>query len=636
MFAQVEEIRSREKDPSADTFQFTPKEQHFKELRGSLFVFIKNQSGEEAALSKNQALFQSLKEKFYGGSGSNLKALEEAIDAVKNEIGNSSFVAAVLWGSVLYLAKSGSGEAVLVRDGKGKKIDFNKIASGALRNNDAVLLLASELLEELDLGKLEKLIEKETKEINEELEKELGEKKASLLLLKLSIDEIREKPEAIAVEQLGEKLADRQDGKGINLVPAQVSKFKFDQTKIKNSLSAFWIFLKQIVERAKEIAGPYIKAGFTKLAEPWKKREPGNLDEAKGRQRARIIQVAAVLTIILAVSLLFGVVGKRGAEEKAKRDKTIADVKSKFENAVNLKDLNPSLAGEILADADKELKTLPAKDARVKELEKTYESIFADVNKIYQPTIKTVDDLTGAKSGTQAKSIAFSTGGLFVLDTGTKSVFKVGESSSQIVVSEKTGLQNIAAAGDFLYLQTDSGIDKIPIKNGQEQNLKSASGNWKKILSAVSYKNNLYLLDSKARQIWKYASAGETLSGPIVWLSETLKEEPIAFAVDGSVWVAFKTSIEKFSAGKKQTFEIKDQPKNFEEIVGVFTAENQANLYVLDGSVGGVFAIEKESGNYTAFYKNDRMKGASSLAVDENKKTLYFLNDNTIYSFNIK
>jgi len=638
LLAQIEEIRSGEKDLTVDTFQYTPTDQHLKELRGSLFGFIKNHLEEEQNFSKNQDLFQALKDNFYAAKGSNLKALEEAVDQLEGQIKDVDFVAAVLWGSVLYLAKIGQGEVVLIRDGEVKKIDFSKVASGALKDSDSILILNVEDLKKLDLERIAQIFKKESEEIRENLKKELENKNICLLFINLSIDEIKEKPSPIQVEQLGGTPLSTQDSKGIDLVqnPEKSKKPVLDTTKVKEIAVSIFLVLQRLSQKVKTSAQPYAKIAFEKLSEPWRKREPGNLDESKNRQRARIIQIAVVLVVILVVSLVIGAIGKRGAAEKELLAKSIENVKSKFENAQSLKELNPLLASQILTEGKKELDSLPQDDTKVKELSSTFGSLFQEVSRVYKPSIKTVEDLTGAKSGTRAENLSLSSAGLFVSDTGTGSVFRIESSSSDIIVSEKTGLENIAAASDFLYLQTNESIEKSIMKTSQVEKLKSSSGNWKNIVDAQSYKNNLYLLDSKAKQIWKYTPSGSSLTGPSSWLFQELKEEPRAFAIDGSVWVSFKSTLQKYTGGKSQSFEVKNQPESFRDIKDIYTTDSQINLYVLDRGVGGVFVVEKETGNYIGLYKNDKLKNAISLVVDEAKKTLYFLNDNTLYSFNSK
>jgi hypothetical protein len=237
-----------------------------------------------------------------------------------------------------------------------------------------------------------------------------------------------------------------------------------------------------------------------------------------------------------------------------------------------------------------------------------------------------------------AKKIKLAGGSIFVLDGGTGSVFKLNlkKGAPEIVVSEEQGLQNIGVTDQFLYLQTSGAIKRVDLSTKAKQNVASSSKDWQNLSSARTYRGNLYLLDSKARQIWKYLPAATALSGPQAYLKQALGSEPVAFAIDSAIYVSDGSKVLKFFGGEKAAFEIKNPPRAISKIGDIFTLEGMAGLYVLDKGGGALFVISKEDGEYKGLYQNDKLKDAKSIVVNEAGKTVYFLAGNTIYSFKLQ
>jgi hypothetical protein len=396
--------------------------------------------------------------------------------------------------------------------------------------------------------------------------------------------------------------------------------------------------IKKVSATLAPIAKECLRKGATIILSPWLPRPPGALGNDEARKRKRIVQIAAVLVVILALSFLGGSINRSRHNAAEKREKAIASIENKLTEAEKLKDVDSANAASLLSEAEEELNKLPAKDPKVARLAERVSVLSTEISRIYEVNVETFVDLSALKGKIEAKKLRIAGNFLFVLDTGTGSVYKVDVTSKKasILVSEKGDLQNIAATPDTIYTQSKDGVRRVDVQTKVEKKLAAAAAKWKKLIAADSYRGNLYLLDSEAKQIWKYMPAGEGLSGPANYFSESFNEVATSFAVDGSVWVATKNTLLKFSSGKKQTFEVKNLPQSYSEIAEVYTSEGNANLYIFDKGAGGLFIIEKSSGNYSGLYMADKLKEASSAVVDEAKKVVYVLAGNTIYTFNLK
>ena len=154
LFSQSGEIRGAQVQGELSTsFSFTPKDAQQRQTKGIITFLVNVKSpSQEKNLAWAKSIFASFENKFYSFAGSNLKALEDALDFIKDDLRvkgvEADILVANLWGSVLYVGKMGKGGFLLVRDGKTKKIDVAKVASGVLirpRTSRSEVLLCGSL-----------------------------------------------------------------------------------------------------------------------------------------------------------------------------------------------------------------------------------------------------------------------------------------------------------------------------------------------------------------------------------------------------------------------------------------------------------------------------------------------------------
>jgi len=640
LFAQTAEVKGKEAASTfTSTFQFVPTEENLKQTRGSLFFLSQVKvPSEEKASPLNRQLFEIFRGKFYAGAGSNLRALEEALENLKEFLKEQEIEAdvlvATLWGSVLYVAKTGSVRLFLARSGSVKEVDFAKVASGALEDKDIIFLASGEILNTTDHQRLGKICEKDDfADIASSLQNEYREKEVVALAVRLSVQEPIEKPQEVLIADLDEAEEEFKPPFARKL-PLRWPTLHLNLFFLRNL--KFW-FNRGIDKTAPFVKEYSRKAAFLILS-PWLPREPGVLGDDEARKRKRIIEIAAVLIIVLLASVFITAFNRSRGAEAERKEKAIVAVEQKLSEAESLKNVNQASAANLITEAEKELESLPAKDPKVVSLREKVKSLSAEISGVYQASLETFADLSSQKGGIASQKLKLAGSFLFVLDTGTGTIYRVDQKNKEvaILVSEKKDLQTIVAAPGFLYFQTKEGVKRVDTQTKIEKNQVGSSQKWQKIVDAGTYRNNLYLLDATAKQIWKYTPAGEGLVGPQNYLAESPAEVPVAIAIDGSVWLVSKNNLFKYFGGRNQKIELKGLPQSLIEIVDIYTREGVANLYILDKGAGGVFVIEKASGNYSAFYKDEKLKNARSIAVDEAGKTVYCLIENTIYLFSFK
>lgn len=648
LFGQTGEIRGRKVSGERSTsFSFTPEDTQLSQTRGRI-LFLVNVKGpsEEKNLAEARSIFANFKNKFYSASGSNLKALEDTLDFTRNDLRvkriEADVLVANLWGSVLYVGKMGNGGFLLVRSGKTKKIDVAKVASGVLVDSDNILLADSHFLGEVDMESLGGLVSGEDfEEMIKALNDWAKEKEGSAFCLRLSVQKPVETTQPVMMVDLDKKAETAEkETPATWSIDEQRRKFQFKLPTnvppkfIMNKWPKIKIYLKRGGRIIRELLR---RAAFIILA-PWLPKTVGSLDDSAERKRKQIFQIVVLLVGVLVISIVVGMFNSNRRNSAEKFEKSVTLIESKLSDAKNLENINAAQAATLLQEAVDEIGDLDANDPKIAKLQEKIDALLARINKIYAVNLEEFVDLTALKGGINTSEIKFAAGALYVLDSGTESVYKISlsDKKTSIIVSETKGLQNIGVIGDFLYVQLKTGIKKIDSETGVQTNVAGASSDWQTLIGASTYRENFYLLDSKAKQIWKYVPAGGGLSKPKSYLEKEFKGNPVSLAVDGAVWVATKSKIYKFFGGKEDKFSLKDAPIGFSNIIDIHTTEGMKNLYILDKSEGGVFVIEKSSGKYLGFYKSSSTASAKALVVDEPNKTAYVLVKNEVRSFKLK
>src|SRR5437868_4710280 len=116
LYNQVGGIKGKEtENQDSFSFQFTPQNENLKRTRGSLFSLVTVLGSATEKLEKAKGFYHAFQSSYYAkSSGSIIKSLSDTLDQIDLEFNKEgevkfSLTAAVLWGSVLYLAKLGEG-----------------------------------------------------------------------------------------------------------------------------------------------------------------------------------------------------------------------------------------------------------------------------------------------------------------------------------------------------------------------------------------------------------------------------------------------------------------------------------------------------------------------------------------------
>jgi hypothetical protein len=159
----------------------------------------------------------------------------------------------------------------------------------------------------------------------------------------------------------------------------------------------------------------------------------------------------------------------------------------------------------------------------------------------------------------------------------------------------------------------------------------------------MGYGGNLYIVDAKAGQIWRYRPSGKGYeSAPEAYFAAGSPPVDLtdvqAIAIDGSIWLLFPDGrLLKFLVGEQQAFDLKYPPGSPKSPVDVTTPLNGDRLYVADAGTGRILEFNKSGELLRQFRprEGDILKDVRSLYLDEAAGALYILTSSQLYKANL-
>ena len=551
-------------------------------------------------------------------------------------LGNLNFAVVSIKDYNLVFSKTGDIKLMLIRQGKianiGKnlslegvdpypvKIFFN-VASGKLAENDILLVLSNNVFEFIkEKGILKTLANSQDvnpKKIKELLPQSLFTKGEGSNISGFSlIFLLKDQPKT----PLSALLQPKEIVKKHNIFPVSII------TKpIKDTFSK----VKQAIPK-KKIKLPKIKNPFVSIKSPAveKLKKPSN------------IKKKAMLVIAFSAFLLLGFIVFRVAQNRSEKDliKAFNKVEQKVKEAESLLlAQNQEEADKLLKEAFKEIIPLTEKNISITpsilSLKETIEGNLERLNNLENiespETAFIIDNFNPGK-------IAASTGNIYLYNNSNvvqKIVIKTGEKqfieiSDNIKSVDSSSGAILAHAGENKVYYS-----KKEIWEGKELNIPSSYQTSFDLFS--SYLFNLYFIDKESCDITKYPYLTNFQWGPPkLWHEDFGKTcfNPLSVAIDGSIWVLNQdNTITRYHTGEFQEnieLDIFPFPEGFKEI------NIRNNLYILEPKNNRVIILSKD-GKIIKQFQSERFDNLKSFALSENGKTIYLLNNSTVFKIEL-
>ena len=146
------------------------------------------------------------------------------------------------------------------------------------------------------------------------------------------------------------------------------------------------------------------------------------------------------------------------------------------------------------------------------------------------------------------------------------------------------------------------------------------------------YRNNLYVLDSVNSKIFKYPERGNSFSNGIIWLKEELDlTQAYSLTVDGDIYIISNNGqITKLRKGERDTFNYHQPHPAIGSQAIIKTFADSDYLYIIDPDNQRVIILDKE-GSIKDQYTSPKFDNLIDLAIDQDEKAIYLLNNNHLY-----
>jgi len=265
----------------------------------------------------------------------------------------------------------------------------------------------------------------------------------------------------------------------------------------------------------------------------------------KKRQKVMII-LSVVFLAILIVSIIWGWQKKKEMEKMARRDALYSEAEKKLSAAESIKTLGLSestlLAKQAVEIVNQGL-TVVGSDPKGEELKKRAEDLLASLGGGEKVKPDLFFNLKLLAEGAEGTNLYVGEKKIFVLDAKGGKIFSIEwpQKKTKTLVSDQplTNKSSILIGnGEDIYLLDDKSVSLVT-KDAKLQESIALEG----IQSSYFgyWGSNLYLLDSRGKQIWKYPGLITGFGSKVAWIRPTDNqpnwEKISGFAIDGKIWI---------------------------------------------------------------------------------------------------
>ncbi|HEX9114974.1 MAG TPA: hypothetical protein VGA61_02820 [Anaerolineae bacterium] len=155
----------------------------------------------------------------------------------------------------------------------------------------------------------------------------------------------------------------------------------------------------------------------------------------------------------------------------------------------------------------------------------------------------------------------------------------------------------------------------------------------------AGYNGNLYLVDAKANQIWRYRPSDKGYSGtPDRYFAENVQVNLTgvqSIAIDGSIWLLYADGrLIKFFTGKQDAFTPTGLPTPLSGPTAVAVSADGDQIYIADTGNGRIVELSKKTGQFQRQLRpaqGDVLSDMRDLYLDEAGGAFYIVTSNKLY-----
>ncbi len=158
----------------------------------------------------------------------------------------------------------------------------------------------------------------------------------------------------------------------------------------------------------------------------------------------------------------------------------------------------------------------------------------------------------------------------------------------------------------------------------------------------AGYNGNLYVVDPKANQIWRYKPSEKGYENPPESYFAPGNQVDLAgiqsIAIDGNIWLLYADGrLLKFFGGEQKPFELQGLPSPLSNPAAIAAAAEGDQLYVADTGNGRIVELNKQ-GQFQRQFRPAQpgiLRAMKGLYLDETGSVLYILTDKQLFKANL-
>lgn len=613
------------------------------EASGKIFINLEIQNNPVEAEGISESIFDSMRKVFFAEPDKDpyarfedaVKAVNKALADIKNSkpskyIGNLHVLIAAIVGNNLFLTQRGDAEAYLIRkrlcttiseglQDESSEDFFGNIASGSLEPGDYILLSSTRLLRYISKNDLAKISS------SKNLIASLGELKDFLsaeILSKVGMTGVVLSPVAgadLSVEEKGQ-------------ITSHLTKEEYQgsQKPSRNSTAVLKDMVGKLTRSVDDLRSKIVS-------------DRQNRSASSGIATKIIIGAVAVF-----VFLGGGVWWLKAKSDEQKvidqYDDVLTTVREEIASAETNGQFNKEHAGQMLADAEKKaLEVLNSGYHRSKANEylQNIQDTREKLDGVIRPKTSVLVDLSQKRQNVSALGLLFLKGTLYAYEYNALYPIILDKVQDPLSIDENEEIIAGTAYADANSLLFFSKAGKVvEYKDGRMTFVDTTDSAFRKGVAVNSYRNNFYILDADANQIWKYIRRRDKFDVAQGYNINADIKNGISFAIDGSIYVLQKNgTITKLYSGNTESFPIKNSPlEPLTNPTKIFTELDMRAIYVLEPSAKRVVLYEKDDKTGGATYKNqyvfDELDDLRDLFFDKDTNKLYLLDASKVYTVN--
>ena len=360
-----------------------------------------------------------------------------------------------------------------------------------------------------------------------------------------------------------------------------------------------------------------------------------------------LITIAIACLLLLAQNIIIlNVKNKKEENKQAYIDLTLQIEQKQNQAEASMLYSNEEAAKKILEEINALLEQVPRNTKeqinKFNEYKAKYEKQMEKIRRVIriESPVKLADFANlNSNSNPQNIIISHKQNKIYSADSGQKSIYTLDLKDNLITAIAEIGQDirsldyPVVGKDNNIYYLDHSQVIKINEKTEEISklpiNLKSDRGN---IISADTYNNRLYFLDSKGGQIYRHNISGGSISGSYSWLSEKADFSNAAdISIDGHIYILKNNGeLQKYLKGKEENFNLEKLEPKFENAQKLILSNDLKYIYILE-PCNNRLAVFDKTGKFLLQYQSESFTELKDFAVDESSQKIYFLNKTAVY-----